>query len=267
MDWTKYPLEKAFYFVAGVIPGLAALSIYALGVPGAFNWFLSLGALGYKTKIAVVVLVAFVIGNSITAILGGLMGAVIGAALGVRLPKLSYQYDFAPWRDTHWRALVRDRLGQKAPRDVPFITQAQYEAQLKQPSSLPVDQIIARNHELIMQLFNAQQDDQEWQRWYNHYHEIVLTPDDKNFALHIQNGLYSNLEATAIYALASSIFVAQLRHWWCILPACLWAAKFGAELFVEYRRRTDPWTTFSLQVKYLSDTQDKQAAAASGASC
>ncbi len=106
-----------------------------------------------------------------------------------------------------------------------------------------------------MEMLRVRQDDQDWERWYAHYREIVLTPNDKDFALHIRNGLNINLETTALYLLVSSIFVPQLRHWWCVLPASIWGLIVFAEVFWEYRKRTDHWTTLSVQVKYLSELQ------------
>jgi hypothetical protein len=46
----KYPLEKFFYFLAGVIPGFVAILIYHLAVLGSFTWFFQLSFLGYTTK-------------------------------------------------------------------------------------------------------------------------------------------------------------------------------------------------------------------------
>lgn len=78
MDLSKYPLEKVFYFVAGVIPGFTALLIFQLAVPGAFTWFFTLGFIGYKTKLSLILLVAFVIGNSMTTFLRAIVGMVGG---------------------------------------------------------------------------------------------------------------------------------------------------------------------------------------------
>jgi hypothetical protein len=61
MDLSKYPLEKLLYFVAGVIPGFVALLMFQVAHPGSFNWFFSLGFLGYRTKVVLAVLAMFVV--------------------------------------------------------------------------------------------------------------------------------------------------------------------------------------------------------------
>src|SRR5258707_589380 len=66
MNLSKYPLEKVFFFLAGIIPGFVALLIFQLAAPGTFGWFFTLGFLGYKTKLGLILLSAFIIGNSLT---------------------------------------------------------------------------------------------------------------------------------------------------------------------------------------------------------
>jgi hypothetical protein len=56
MDPFKYPIEHLFDFVAGVIPGFTALISF----------------LGYKTKLFLILVVAFVIGNNMTTFLRAL---------------------------------------------------------------------------------------------------------------------------------------------------------------------------------------------------
>lgn len=79
MDLPKFPFEKIFYFAAGIIPGFVALLIYQLGVPGSFVWFFTLGFLGYRTKLSLILLAGFIIGNSMTTFLNSLLGAAGGA--------------------------------------------------------------------------------------------------------------------------------------------------------------------------------------------
>lgn len=257
MDFSKYPLEKVFDLVAGVIPGVAAMLVYAAAAPGVLGWFFSLGFLGYKTKLAFLALAAFVVGSTLTTIVGVMLAVMVQVVLALRPVKLSYQYDAAPWRDPLWRSLVRDHIGAKAPKDTDLMSQASYQHQLNAPDSLPVEQKITRNHELLTEMLGVQKDDQDWERWYNHFHEIVLKPDDKDFSLHIRNGLRINLETTALYVLVGALFVPHLRRWWCILPASIWGLVFLAEVFWEYKKKTDRWTTLSAQVKYLSDLRQE----------
>ena len=130
MDLSKYPLEKLLYFVAGVIPGFVALLIFQLARPGSFNWFFSLGFLGYRTKVVLAVLAMFVVGNSMTRFLSGFFGA-IGGAIGASGYKPPQSFEIAPWRDARWRTAVSRLLGPDAPRDAVFMTKWFYDFHLE----------------------------------------------------------------------------------------------------------------------------------------
>ncbi len=74
MDLSKYPIHKLLYVVASVIPGFSALLIYRAAVPHCFDWFFSLGSLGYRTKVGIVLLTALLIGSTVTRLVAGLVG-------------------------------------------------------------------------------------------------------------------------------------------------------------------------------------------------
>lgn len=119
MDFTKFPLEKLLFFVAGVIPGFVALLIFGLAHPAAFNWFFVLGFLGYKTKLCLILLVAFVVGNSLTTFLERFLAAIggaIGGAAASRPYQAPYSCNVAPWRDPSWRAILKKHFGAEARR-------------------------------------------------------------------------------------------------------------------------------------------------------
>lgn len=103
MDWSKYRLDKLIYLAAGVIPGFTALLIFELNRPGAFDWFFQLGFLGYRTKLGLIMLVAFVIGHTLTSLLGAVLGAMGGAFGGVAGYLPPNFHETAPWRDSTWR--------------------------------------------------------------------------------------------------------------------------------------------------------------------
>ena|ERR1700730_17988258 len=88
--------------------------------------------------------------------------------------------------------------------------------------------------------------------WYDHYHSIVLIRDNPDVRCQVHYGLSSNLEVSAIYVLLSAILVPVVRHWWCILPSCMWVLIFLAEEYTGLKRYTDRWSTLSDQIKYLS---------------
>src|SRR5882757_1233860 len=126
MDLSKYPLEKFFFFAAGIIPGFVALLIFQFAAPGSFGWFFCLGFLGYKSKLSIILLTAFIIGNSLTSFLSGILGG-IGGAIGMRLAREPYQpphnQKIAPWRDARWRIVLRSRLGDQVPNDTILLTE------------------------------------------------------------------------------------------------------------------------------------------------
>src|SRR5258705_12627328 len=124
MDLSKYPLEKLLHYLAGVIPGIVALILLEVVTPGTLRAVLNSGFLGYRTSIALVLLLAFVIGNTLSTALAILLivpTATLGAITYAVRSRPSYQdrhaYDPAPWRDPNWRALAKKHLGDRAPND------------------------------------------------------------------------------------------------------------------------------------------------------
>ncbi len=95
-------------------------------------------------------------------------------------------------------------------------------------------------------------DDGDWARWYDHYHQIVLQPGSHDFVSYVRTGLNFNLETAALYVLVGAALVPSVRHWWCILPACVWLLILVAEVFSAWTRFTDKWSTLSEQIKYLA---------------
>jgi len=252
MDLSKYPLEKLVQFAAGVLPGIVALLIFEQATPGSFGWFFSLGFLGYKTKLSLIVLAAFVIGNTMGVFLNERVGWTIGYLIGNRLYTPSHSYDIAPWRDPTWRGLLKNRLGAQAPNDSRLMSQEIFDVRQKTLDHLPEVQRLSALADLATERMNAVIDDANWERLYDHYHQIVLQPDDRDFVWHVRNGLNFNLQVVSLYVLISALVVPGVRRWWCILPACMWVLDLIAELFWGVRRFLDKWSTLSEQIRYLS---------------
>jgi hypothetical protein len=254
MDLSKYPVEKLFYFVAGIIPGFVALLIFHVAIPGSFGWFFALGFLGYKTKLGLIIMAAFVIGNSMTTFLNAFLGAIggiIGTVLGWRPYKPSHSFDVAPWRDPRWRTLLKNHLGAQAPNDSHLMSQELFNLRRTMVEQLPTQDRFSALASLNLEKINTEKDDSEWANWYDHYHQIVLQPDSRDFVWHVRNGLNFNLQVSSLYVLMSATIVPGVRHWWCILPACLWLLMLVAEGFWEWKRFTDRWLTLSEQIKHL----------------
>jgi hypothetical protein len=256
MEWSKYPLEKLLYFVAGIIPGFLALMIAQLHNPGLFDWFFAVGFLGYRTKLSLILLASFAIGYSMTTFLRALLGG-IGGAVGA-LVKRPYQsphtFKVAPWRDPRWRTALANHLGAKVPKDSHPIAADIFETRREMVDYLPKDQQAAAHYALKSERLNAEMDDLQWEQWYDHYHEIVLKPADRDVFQHVRWGLNLNLETAALCVLLSAPVVPRLRHWWCILPACLWLSILLAEEYSGWKQYTNRWSTLSAQIKYLGET-------------
>lgn len=258
MDLSKYPLEKLFFFVAGIIPGMAALLVFEVAAPGSFNWFFALGFLGYRAKIAVVLVTAFVVGNSMTTLLYKLLGAIGGAIGGYLGYKSPHSYDVAPWRDPGWRTALKNYLEAEAPDDTWPMRKDLYDFRVQQINAQPQDQQPGFLAALNFEKLKTERDDADWARWYDQYHRAVLTPQDTDVLFHFQRGLNFNLETAAIYLLVSMMIVPRLRHWWTILPACFWTISLVLEELVAFKQITNKWSTLNTQITYLSELSRKR---------
>lgn len=262
MELLKYPLDKLLIFLASVIPGAVALLVFHSASPNAFDWFVRLDLLGYKTKCGLVLLACFLAGYSITTLLGRVLGAIgggVGGYIVARLPTRPDPTRVAPWRDPTWRALVESQLGSNAPKNTTLLTDVLYKIRCDIAENLPQFErpqaIMALNQEKLM----LEGDDLDWQRWYDHYHQIVLNPPDRDFAWHIANGLNFNLQAAGVYTLVSAAIVPALRHWWCIVPAAVWSTLLVFESYYITKQAIDPWSTFSAQLIYLNKLARREA--------
>jgi len=256
MDFSKFPLEKLVQYAAGVFPGMVALLVFNQAAPGSLGWFFALGFLGYRTKLSLIVLAALVIGNTLTAFLTSVLRWVagpVGFVLGLLDSKPSHIYLTAPWRDPTWRTLARNRLGTQAPSDTHLMSEEAFDLRKKVISEdLPEEQRPFALEELAKERLDAVKDDERWAEWYEHYHRIVLFPRDQDFVWHVQNGLYYNLEAAALYVLISAILVPSVRQWWCIVPSIIWVLVLLSELHWQVNRLLNKWSTLHEQLQDLS---------------
>lgn len=240
--------------VAGVIPGGVALAVFLSTRPDLFSKFSSLAALGYKTKVAVVLLIAFVIGNTITALLFALaypasrkLGSLI-AALDIDGddPDLS-----AGWRDPVWRSLVRRQLRAASPPDTTYISEKFIELKQNEFEMMPAAQRANAEAELSTEKHKTDEDDERWRRWYNHYQNIVLLERSETLEYNLAIGLHANLMATALCILFSMPFVAELRRWWAIAFAACWLLTLFLTCLNWVPKLRGRFATFSEQQAYL----------------
>jgi hypothetical protein len=245
MDWTKYPLEKLFSFVAGIIPG--AVVILVFGRP---QWFFALGFLGYRTKVFLIVLVAFVIGFTATTFLNAILSGV-GGAIGAVSYKPPHSYDIAAWRDPRWRELIRRRVGTGCPNDTRLLSPMNVDLRTKIAGNLPLVQQQDAITALHLERLAAESDGLNWAVWYDHDHKIILEPN-RDVVWHVHTGLAFSLETAALIVLFSATFVPSVRHWWHILPSCMWVFLFILDHVFAVKKASDEWWTLNDPVKYLS---------------
>jgi hypothetical protein len=256
MDLSKYPLEKLFFFVAGVIPGFAALLVYHVAAPGSFDWFFLLGFLGYRMKLAIVMLLAFIIGNSMTTFLSGffgMLGGAYGGFLGSRPYRAPHTVEGAPWRDSRWRVALRKYLGADAPNDTILMSDGLYNLKIQMANSQPAAQVqmavLAVNNEKL----GLEIDDGKWARWYEHFHSLVLTAPERELTRVVGRGLRYNLETASVYVWISAFWVRGLRHAWVLVPAALWIFFLAVEEIAGLLRVRNQYSTTSDQITYLTD--------------
>ena len=146
--------------------------IFRLSHPEGFGWFEST-LLGYRTKLAVLLAIAFVLGNTITAFVNMCAGAAGGVYGAIKGYKPSFYYDIAPWRDPNWRTLVTNKLGASAPQNVMWLSDAVFEARQKAVEFMPEEQRSVALNELVRERMNAVTSDMEWRQWYDYFQRIV----------------------------------------------------------------------------------------------
>jgi hypothetical protein len=257
MEILKYPVEKIFYFVAGIIPGFVALWVFDLAHPGSFGRFLAIESLGYKTKLAIILVIAFVIGNSMTTFVSRLLAA-LGGAFGAVAAQRPYQpphsFPVAPWRDRRWRTVLKNYLGSQAPNDTSPMSEQILEQRRKMAELLPESNRPLEFGKLNLEKINADIEDGKWAEWYDHYHQIViLDRHGRDVEWYVQRGLSFNLETAALYIVMSSFLVPGTRRWWWLLPSYFWVSIFVANQYSSLHQATNKWSTLSEQIKYLSE--------------
>jgi len=211
-------------------------------------------------KLTLIILAAFVIGNSMTRFLYGgfaMVGGVIGSVVGRRPYKPPHTVSGAPWRDTRWRVALKKYLGDDAPKDTILISQDLYNLKLQMANQQPPAQIQRAIAEAENEKLSAEIDDLNWSRWYDHFHWLVLTSMERDFAFYVERGLHYNLQTASVYILISACFVPALRHWWVLAPTSLWTLFLLAEEYAGLMQWLNKYSTTSKQITYLSKLSSK----------
>jgi hypothetical protein len=260
MDPLKYPVEKLIHFVAGVIPGLVVLLVYNVATPSSFAWFFSLGFLGYRMKLTVIILVVFIFLNSMKRFRYGFF-SMLGGAYGGYLGRQPYQPPHtvkgAPWRDARWRIALKRYLGADAPNDTILMSDNLYKLKLQFANSQPAPQVQGALLAIDNEKLGLEIDDSNWARWYEHFHSLVLNPPERDFLFYVEKGLNYNLQTASVYVLVSACFVRAVRHWWVLTPVTLWTFFLLVEEFAALSQWRNKHSTTSKQITYLTELSRK----------
>lgn len=253
LDVGRIPFSKAFPFLASVLPGFTIIFLYESSHTGTMEQFISMSLLGYKTKLTLIVIVAFLLGYSLNKLLAAVFGAfggVVGGSSFSWLGKDPFNISVAPWRDKRWRAAYARRFEGDAPADLSLTPDdAGRKLKYEGPDSAELERFAADAFQVVTErVLN----DEEWRSRYLRLHLEALTKTGREFADEIGAGLDSNLTISALVLVISSWVMPQVRIWWLLLLAYMW---FGQSLLITVYKTTrffDPWSTFRSQMDFLN---------------
>jgi len=197
MEMGKIPLEKVFGFIAGIVPGSAAIYIYYLANPASFRPFLVTSSLGYSTKLAVALGLSFVIGNSLSSFcsaFGGAVGGAFGAVKGMKSPTWPSVPETAPWRDPQWRKLAARYLGDHAPKDTRPMPDSVFQAESQALTTRPEPEQSLGLARLLDSRLSLASDDWDWMQWYRQLDRQRKAQERPDTTEYIGGGLRSNLQ-------------------------------------------------------------------------
>jgi hypothetical protein len=173
--------------------------------------------------------------------------------LGARRYQPPHSNDSAPWRDPRWRSLVKIHLGARSPDDTLPVPRINFDMNREFQGILPERARAVPLAQLEAERLKLEMDDDNWAAWYDQYHAPVIQKQDVTFDSYAHRGLAFNFETAALCVLLSAAFTSSVRHWWYILPACLWTAYFVLETVGTVHRQMNKWLSLSEQIKYLSE--------------
>jgi hypothetical protein len=252
MNFDKYPLDKAFQFIAGIVPGSAVIWMVYLRYPTWIVYIIYSPFLGYKTKLSIMLVLAFLIGNSITKLLARLAGAFGGAIGAISIGQSTQStYDTAPWRDLRWRAAAKTYLGNIAPKDTFPMSESSFNLRLQLVQQTQGDQT-DRTDQLIRERLEYSFDDSEWASWYRQFHFELLQTSQDDFVRYISGGLSTNMSATAISLLFGTIFVPCIRTAPLYLICSIFIVASTFTGIIELFQAIDYWSSLSKQIRFLS---------------
>ena len=247
MEWIKITVDRLFGFLTALIPGSAALYLFALHYPHSIKQFWLIGYLGYQTKITISLFSMFLVGWTISTALNSFLGAIGGAIGGLTRMKES---EFKPWHDKNWRALLTKYLSDAAPPDIQPISETVLQSELESINQyLDSDERVQRSLDAVMRKNEADLNDFMWSRWWTQFHIMLALDFDPITKMRMS--LTHNFQAASIIILCSIPFNPSLNQWWLIAICVFWIVLMVIEgiSFLFFIR--NPWSTLYRQMAYL----------------
>jgi hypothetical protein len=288
----KIPINKVTDFIAGFIPGAAAVYIYYVANPSAFHLFLASGFLGYRTKLCLGAGFCLVVGNTLTLFVNVLGGTLWGGYWGARnnylaakalklqmraqqqqqeQPQQAQQpqqppqqqpqeqaqqqqpQQQPPWREATWRSLAAKYLKDNAPDNTMPMTEDEFNSQLAEIRKLTEGEQRVKGQELGRWQQKLLADEAAWKLWYSYLDDELRRLRSNDFSYALADGIRKNLQATGVYAIGSLLVVPALRNWMFITFALAWVWITFSMAYVTYLGAINPWTTWSAQLEFLAE--------------
>lgn len=255
MDLLKVALERFFVFLAALIPGSAVLLVFILNKQSSLIRLWNTAALGYETKIAIVLLctfsAGFVIQHVITRIGAGIGGFIRGfGQWDEKREKLRDQPQ--PWRDPVWRALLKGYLGASAPEDIPYISEETHNQRLKIISDFRPegDDRVLEIANAFREKLNGEIADDQWSTWWEQL-QLPAVLRSHDLIASMTFSLTGNFQSASVILLVAMFWTPDLRHWWLVLFCLYWLMDLILHLPYVATLGRDPWRSFHIQVEYL----------------
>jgi len=260
MDWLKLVLDRFFGLIAGLIPGSAVLIVIGTHHPAWAGYVRDISYLGYRTKVALVVIAALFSGWTVLAIYNSLVGGIQGIFRAKMEKSLMERKDpeLPPWRNLVWRSLMKKYLGDGAPADVDFIADDFHQKLLQGATAFPFplqQQEIDRVNKLRLDSRTA---DLQWAAWWNNLHsDLLYKKDPLTMTMYT---IEANLQAASLVLLVSMRSTPELYRWWVVAPCLYWVLLRILQEWNAWRNQLDPWSSFQQQTGYLRQLVSGQAA-------
>jgi hypothetical protein len=252
MDWIKVSMDRVFGFLTAVIPGTAAFVVLGLHHPDWVKDFRDGNYLGYRTKVWLVVAVAFALGWSLTIIFLSVL-EVIKWRIYRNWPNQEWDnLRSNPWQQTHWRALVTAVYGKGAPEIVPFLRDDTVAFQIERANLLAEPERSRVTGEVRYNKLKGDINDGEWKSWWRDLHTAQVT-QPRDPVLRMVYALADNICTACLFILIAAPFTPALWHWWLIALCLFWVIQLIARIRHNFSVYADPWASYLQQMSHLRE--------------